>query len=372
MTTHPYRSAPDYVFWRRSLADIEPSIVDPVVRFPFQISPGDKVSTGGSCFAQHIARYLAKSGYNYFIAERGHPVLSQEALVRFNYGVFSARYGNIYTSRQLTQLLLRAYGEFKPVDDIWRRDDGRILDPYRPTIQPNGFATLEELNRDRLQHFAAVRQVIEESDVFVFTLGLTESWLNRNDGAAYPICPGVSGGSFDRTEHMFHNEDVSEVVSNVSAFIVAMRARNPRVRIILTVSPVPLAATAEDRHVLVSTTYSKSVLRVAAEMLVRSHEGVGYFPSYEIITGNYSRGRYYARNLRDVLETGVQHVMALFFKHVTAAGSLTAELMEDAALATDVVLQRSEALAKVVCDEEVLEMPIASEERREPRLEAPK
>ena len=33
------------------------------------------------------------------------------------YGIYSARFGNIYTARQLLQLIQRAYGEFVPVED---------------------------------------------------------------------------------------------------------------------------------------------------------------------------------------------------------------------------------------------------------------
>lgn len=354
--THPYKQAPDYAFWKRSVAEPEPSLVDPVVSFPFRIAPTDKVATGGSCFAQHIARFLAKSGYAYMVTEPGHPVLSQEAREAFNYGVFSARYGNIYTSRQLLQLMLRAYGEFEPVDDIWVAADGSLLDPFRPTIQPQGFPTLQEFRRDRQQHFAAVREIFETTDVFVFTLGLTEGWINAQDGAAYPVCPGVAGGVFDAGRHKFHNEDVAEVVANVSAFITRLKSINPSVRVILTVSPVPLAATAEDRHVLVSTTYSKSVLRVAADMLSKQFDDVAYFPSYEIITGNYSRGAYYAANLRDVIEPGVEHVMRLFFKHATTAQAEAAPLQATAlkARADDAALKRSAEIAKVICDEELL------------------
>ena len=61
---------------------------------------------------------------------------------------------------------------------------------------------------------------------------------------------------------------------------------------ILTVSPVPLVATAAGKHVLVATTYSKSVLRVACEEVCQKAADVMYFPSYEIITGNYNRGSY--------------------------------------------------------------------------------
>ena len=121
---------------------------------------------------------------------------------------------------------------------------------------------------DREQHFAAVREMFENLDVFVFTLGLTECWVSRIDGAAFPICPGVQGGSFDKRRYVNCNETVDDVITEMSTFLVHLARVNPRAQVILTVSPVPLAATAkQDEHVLTATTYSKSVLRVAAGML---------------------------------------------------------------------------------------------------------
>ena len=61
---HPYRSLPDKAFWRRSVAQPAPSDIDPVGVLELKITPKMKVATAGSCFAQHIARHLKKSGYN--------------------------------------------------------------------------------------------------------------------------------------------------------------------------------------------------------------------------------------------------------------------------------------------------------------------
>jgi hypothetical protein len=100
------------------------------------------------------------------------------------------------------------------------------------------------------------------------------------------------------------------------AFIDALREVNPRARIILTVSPVPLAATAcAGQHVLAATTYSKSVLRAACGEIQEQRPLVAYMPSYEIITGSYARGRYFADDLRSVTEAGVSHVMRVFLQH---------------------------------------------------------
>jgi GSCFA family len=284
-------------------------------------------------------------------------LLDQRLVEDYNYRVFSARYGNVYTSRQLVQLLDRAYGVFFPQDDIWQGPDGRFIDPFRPQIQPKGFASEAEFRADRQQHFAAIRRAVEELDVFVFTLGLTETWASKRDGAVYPLCPGVAGGVFDGTQYEFLNLTVNDVTNDLSEAIGRIRAKNPNARIILTVSPVPLAATAEDRSVLVSTTYSKSVLRVAAEQVASSLSYVAYYPSYEIITGAYSRGSYFASDLRSVTEAGVAHVMRLFMRHYASdASALTRNpSREDARERTQLNVREIEQIAKVICEEELLD-----------------
>ena len=121
--------------------------------------------------------------------------------------------------------------------------------------------------------------------VLVFTLGLTEAWMSRADGAVFSACPGTVAGDFDANRHAFHNMSALEVASDLSEFIREVRKLNGLLRIILTGSPVPLVATATGEHVLPATIYSKSVLRVAAEEVVRANEDVAYFPAYEIVTG---------------------------------------------------------------------------------------
>ncbi|MIL09501.1 GSCFA domain-containing protein, partial [Salmonella enterica subsp. enterica] len=111
--SNPYNGLPDHCFWSRSHR-APMNEVDPVVKGGFALTPDMKIATAGSCFAQHIARHLKAAGYNYFVAEDAHPILNRAVVEAFNYGVFSARYGNIYTTRQLIQLVKRATGAFEP------------------------------------------------------------------------------------------------------------------------------------------------------------------------------------------------------------------------------------------------------------------
>jgi hypothetical protein len=110
-----------------------------------------------------------------------------------------------------------------------------------------------------------------------------------------------------------------------------------------------LIATYENRHVLVSTIYSKSALRVVAEIAAQQRPDVAYFPAYELITGPQARSRYFEDDLRNVSEAGVSHVMAIFSRHFLAPpdqGPTTAEQDNMSDLA---------ALQEIVCDEEVLD-----------------
>jgi hypothetical protein len=333
--------------------------VDPVVSFPWRITREHNVATAGSCFAQHIARHLKDAGFNYFVAESGHPIGDDATKSAFNYGTFTARYGNIYTAKQLLQTFNRAFQKFTPVEAVWPLKDGGFADPFRPAIQPHGFACAEEVYADREQHLAAVRRMFSELDIFVFTLGLTEAWRSREDGAVFPVCPGVHGGEFDSERYEFVNYDSEEVISDLSAVFDQLRDLNPSAKVILTVSPVPLIATAEDRHVLVSTTYSKSALRVACERLVKLYDNVAYFPSYEIITGAYTRGKYFAEDLRSVTEQGVSHVMRLFLEHATIGfDGASAPIAAAPVSSSDSFLQTMSSIVKTTCEEELLEAAV--------------
>ncbi len=350
--THPYVAQPDYAFWRKSVADVAMSEVDPVTQAPFQLSASDKIATAGSCFAQNVARYLQKAGFNYYVTEPAHAMLPPETAAAYNYGTYTARYGNIYSARQLLQLMQRAYGKFTPQEDVWAESNGRYIDPFRPGIQPDGFASLDEYHADRVQHFAAVRKAFENLDVFIFTLGLTEAWVAVADGSVYTLCPGVAGGEFDAEKYQFINFSAAEIHDDMLAFVDGLREVNPAAKIILTVSPVPLIATAEDRHVLVSTCYSKSALRVACESIVCDREDIVYFPSYEIATGDFTRGAYFAEDLRSITEDGIDHIMSVFIRHYTESLD---QGIEQPSTSGDEHVQKMSELADLNCDEEALD-----------------
>jgi hypothetical protein len=319
--------------------------------------------SAGSCFASNVRRYLEAADYRYTVTESPHP-LWPEGIEEPYYEAFSARYGNIYTPRQMAQLLERALGMFQPAEEYWEID-GTLIDPFRPGLRHRA-RSVAEFRALTKQHLRAVLQAVERSSVLVFTLGLTEAWISVDDGAVFPACPGTVAGVFAPERHKLRNFGVDEVTADLVRMISLARTINPDLKCILTVSPVPLVATASGRHVLVATTYSKAVLRVAADSVSRMLPDVAYFPAYELVTGPQAAGHAYEADLRNVTERAVSDVMAAFFAtflaDATGNASVDAELADDRPtnghLAAPVGSALQEAVASAMrarCEEEMMD-----------------
>lgn len=340
MNNHPYQSLPARAYWRSAISEVHyADLAD--LWTPMPLDPKDRIATAGSCFAQHIGNNLVRHGASFIDMEPAPPALfaSPSQARTFGYGVYSCRYGNIYTSRQLLQLFEEAFGRRRPQELVWTTDD-RCYDALRPSVDPVGHDSPETVLALRERHLQRVREMFRTLDVFVFTMGLTEGWESSVDGTMYPAAPGTICGSFDPKRHAFRNLGYPEVFADMSTFWKALKALNPGARMLLTVSPVPLTATASGQHVLVATTYSKSVLRAVAGDLVKQHADIHYFPSFEIISSAPGRGMFYDPNLRTVNEFGVNYVMSHFFSGPMAAafGAAPQEARPE--------------LAEIICDEE--------------------
>lgn len=196
------------------------------------------------------------------------------------------------------------------------------VDPFRPGLK---FKARSEQEFWALthQHLGKTLVAFEEATVFVLTLGLTEAWLSISDGAVFPACPGAIAGKFDETRHRYHNFSVAEVEADLLTFISEMREINPHVKFITTVSPVPLVATAGGQHVLCASTYSKSVLRVAAETAAAKLDNVVYFPAFEIVTGPQAPDKFFEADKRNVTAAAVDSVMCALLAHCEVEGAMT-------------------------------------------------
>ncbi|PZQ10804.1 MAG: GSCFA family protein [Ancylobacter novellus] len=361
MAKSPYSGLPSNCFWSSGVADEHPLTIADLYAKRFAIDRKTRIAAAGSCFAQHISRNLRDRGCAVLDVEPAPSGLSQRERDRRGYGVYSARYANIYTAAQLLQLIKEAFGKQAPTDRVWEKN-GRYYDAQRPGVEPEGFATEDEVLAHREHHLLKVRRLLRNTDLLVFTFGLTEAWTTADGATVFPTCPGTLAGSFDAGRYVFKNYLHDEVLKDFIGVRTILKAINPQMKFLITVSPVPLVATASDIHVLQATTYSKSVLRAVCGALYQQYADVDYFPSYELIASPFSRSFFFKKDLREVSEAGVDAAMRMFFRqHANLDGSDGAAVPEasghrrlSAAKKMGLDKRGGGGSKKVVCEEEML------------------
>ena len=358
MNKNPYLAQSDKAFWSRSVsrnfsADLLWS--DATQSSLFQ--KDDLIVSAGSCFASNLIPWIEKEGLEYLRTEEL-PSQFKDMPENLGYRNFSAAYGNIYTARHLRQLYEQALGVRVPVEDRWHID-GMVIDPFRPGL---AYPAESDAEFDLLKasHLRAVLSAFHKATVFVFTLGLTEAWQSKVDGSVFPACPGTISGIFDEEKHEFKNFSVEEIAEDLTKFIELLRESNPKVRFIITVSPVPLVATATKSHVLLASTYSKSVLRVVAEQVSNQLDDVTYFPAFEIITGPQAPFEYFESDRRNVSEIGVAEVMNSLLKglatsQIKVPGASTDNEQMKKSKAGRLISEISRRIARAECDEAMMD-----------------
>lgn len=309
---HPYYDLPASAYWRSGVAAQLPGPLTGLWEPAFPIAPGDGVATFGSCFAQHFGRALRARGYRWVNFEPPPRKVPQALSLQYGYRQFSARTGNIYTPTLFLQWLRWAFDQAQMPPEGWP-DGARLRDPFRPRLEPDGFTDSAEMHHMRRVTLRALRNAVRKARVLVFTLGLTERWVDADTGLEYPLCPGTAGGRFDPARHAFAPLDYPQALAAMADAMDLMRTENPDLRFLLTVSPVPLAATASGAHVLCATSGSKAILRAVAGALAETRPDTDYFPSYEIISSPVHGGRFFGPDMRQVTQEGVDLVMDSFF-----------------------------------------------------------
>lgn len=254
------------------------------------------IGSAGSCFAFEIARVFQEQGYNYVVTERNDDPDTKIIVDGYTpgdkYAKFCANYGILFNTPSFRQLAERAFGVKKTKQLLFEQQDGGWMDPYRENVV---FLTKEAYFDDYKKHIEATRMALEQTEIFIITLGLNECWQFR-DGSVMSRNPRSYMYPLVRHKTL----TVQENIDNIQAFFDICKAHNPNFKLIISVSPIPFLATGrgETHHVISANTHSKSVLRVAAEELVNNNEDVYYLPSYELVT----------ECIKDAWDTDERHV----------------------------------------------------------------
>jgi hypothetical protein len=197
-----------------------------------------QIVTLGSCFAGNLAKSLEAHGihaYCFGMAED-----------------FNSTFANV----ALFQYLAGANPEKLPYSVV------KLAKPHADVM------------RDRLRHAA----------VLVYTVGVAPCFFDRSTHELVIAGADASVLRRRRDTLIARTTTVEENTRNLLEIIELARTFNPSLKIVYTLSPVPLIASFEQPSAVMADCLSKSVLRVACHQIAQMQlPNVYYWPSFEIV-----------------------------------------------------------------------------------------
>lgn len=247
------------------------NFIFPKVEPGFSISKSQSVFTIGSCFARNVEEVLLEQGITVPTAHFSAP--KEEAPGRPN------RVLNQYNPGTMLQCV-KAAGQ--PVDEraLYAKGESEVVDCLLATgSRPVTKARALERRQQIVELYG---NGLDKAEVVVVTLGLVEAWYDLKDEIYLNEAPPPSLINSDSDRFEFRQLGIEECRAMVFEMIERL-LQGGRRKIVMTVSPVPLQATFAGGDAVTRNCYSKSVLRITAELAMQAFDDVDYFPSYEII-----------------------------------------------------------------------------------------
>lgn len=240
----------------------------------FSISSDDSFFCIGSCFARNVEEHLIYNGINVLSKRIICP--KEEWPSRINGFV------NKFTSQSMLNELEWTLSLPDINDHLFEETTSGWVDlQLCPGLQP---ATLERAIERRKYLLRDYFSRIRDSSVVVLTLGLNEAWFDARSERYLNTSPGYFSIRREPDRYFIEITDVEanlRALEDIREILVQIR---PDIKIVVTVSPVPMSGTFSGKDVAVANTLSKAVLRVAAEAFACNHASVDYFPTFDMIS----------------------------------------------------------------------------------------
>ena len=256
---------------------------------PKLVDKQTNITTIGSCFAQRLRDWLITNNYNFV----------------------DGQWDRVYSPKNIKQIIQFA---FEPesidiVEDIWNFN-GDWGDPYikevtgRPLRLPNNILQANEKQKLYYDHF---KKVLSECEVLIITYGQTEVWSHiESPETAFYAAPfvGIENGE---KNHICKDLTIDEIKTDTIEIINLMKKYNPDVKIIFTISPIPLVASVSKNYsAFIAAHHAKSKLHASVLELIPNYENIYYMPSYELVNAHLysafeSDGRHVPQSFANVI-----------------------------------------------------------------------
>ena len=235
----------------------------------------------GSCFATHIGARL------------------QESRFRCDVNPYGVLYNPLSISTALREMLA---GKVYTPDDLYEHQG-----LWHSPMHHGDFSAAsagDALRKINLRLEQAARQQ-DGLDFLLLTWGTAWVYEDRETGRVVGNCHKLPEACFRR-----RRLSVEEIVADTASLLSVMLARNNRLQVVLTVSPI--------RHVrdgLHDNQLSKATLLLAAEQVRAAFpDRVFYFPAYELLLDELRDYRFYADDLVHPSDLAVRYVWERFIE----------------------------------------------------------
>ncbi|AEI49856.1 GSCFA domain-containing protein [Runella slithyformis] len=250
----------------------------PITQNSEKISLHTPVLTIGSCFAEVIGQKLIDTK----ISALANP------------------FGTVFNPLSITKLLRQALLYQLPDDALYLENQG--ISFHYDFHSSWWAATQEELKAQLTQQLHQVRDRLLSAKWLIITLGTAYVYRELTAGHIVANCHKMPNKQF-RKELL----PLQTITEDFRQLYALLRAANPAIRIILTVSPVR-----HTRDTLPLNAVSKSILRVACHELSESLEMVSYFPAYELLLDDLRDYRFYKSDLIHPNEMAEEYIFQKF------------------------------------------------------------
>ncbi len=305
--------------WARVAADERADRVGsgcylPLLTPKFQVDRHKPIFAMGSCFAENIQVALAVRDDDFNLITFMNNIDCDDLFKLSNNDFYPMSFLHRYNPPSIYQEINRILDDSSILNDdtlIFRTKPDEFRDFHYhehfplPTLERSVYR--RRFLRDR---FLALKTC----GLFVLTLGLTEAWLDHETGLYLNTAPSYGMVTSSRGRFEFMVLDWNTVYHFLEKIVNLLESSIPGIKIILTVSPVPLEATFAPHDVVVSTTYSKATLLSAAREIVYQHPSVDYFPSYEMVFSS-ARDGVWVGDERHIQQDFVAKIMGHFIRY---------------------------------------------------------
>jgi len=231
-----------------------------------------KFASIGTCFAEEFSKFISTQ-YKYL------EYLKTEDNVFYA----SANWGRVYTLPNLQQIIEYSLTNKHNVLIEQSKTKG-FFDPFRE-YSVGYKKNANEASASILEHREASRYVFLNAQILVITIGQNEGWFDNFEKIVWATAPFSYDLTDENTKRFTYTEfSYSKNIKCLDEIINTLTKFNPKIKIILTVSPVAAEATFTQNNIITQSFAGKCTLRAVVHDIIKMHKDcVYYFPSFEMV-----------------------------------------------------------------------------------------